>query len=119
MDTAIADTINRMDAGRIARHLDLIDWFTGNLPGISPHATARWCDSAIADTLMSDNDTSNSDRAWLVGVLASRTPDVLFDGAPADCDWDNLFSHLRAEILARRNPQTLLVCAAESPRGMV
>lgn len=117
MDAAIADTINRMDAERIARHLDLVDWLTSLKPGIQ--VAAPWTASPIADTLMSDNDTSNSDRAWLVGVLASRTPNVLFDGAPADCDWENLFSHLRAEILARRNPQTLLVCAAESPRGMV
>jgi hypothetical protein len=111
MDAAVADTINRMDAARIAKQLDLLDWFAG--PGV------RWATSIIANTLMGDLPTSNADRAWLVGVLAARTPDVVFDGAPADCDWENFFSHLRTEIESRRNPQTSSVCAAEPPRGMV
>lgn len=111
MDAAIADTINRLTAEKITKHLDLLDWFM--------MARKPWHTSAVADALMGTSASGNADRAWLVGILASRTPEVPFDGVPADCDWDNLFSHLRTEILARRNPQTLLVCAAESPRGMV
>lgn len=111
MDTAVADTINRLDAARIAKHLDLLDWFAG--PGI------QWATSIIGRTLASEDPATNSDRAWLVGALAAHTPDVAFDGAPADCDWENFFGHLRTEIEARRNPQTSSVCAAEPPRGMV
>jgi hypothetical protein len=102
MDAGIADTLNRRVAWRIANHLDLVDWFCGVMPG----SKAAWCYSPTAATLMGENNVRNSDRAWLVGALAEKTPGVDFDGIPADCDWDNLFAHFRSEILSRRDPQT-------------
>lgn len=113
MDAAVADTINRMDAGRIARHLDLIDWFCQATPGTD------WFWSNMAETFMSENATTNSDRAWLLGALAVHTPDVAFDGAPADADWDNIFSHLRSEILARRDPEIPHAGTAQTQRRVV
>jgi len=78
MDAGIADTLNRLDAEKIAKQLDLTDWFAGPGP--------NWANSSIAKTLMSENATSNADRAWLVGYLAERVPDLHFDGSPADAD---------------------------------
>jgi hypothetical protein len=108
MDAGIADTINRRDAQLITAQLD------GNDLGM-PTPEIRWPHGPMADTLMSDRPDSNGDRAWLVGQLAARTPGVAFDGSPADCDWDNLYSHLRAEILARRDPTAASAHAAETP----
>jgi hypothetical protein len=108
---AIADTINRHVVKLIAEHLDL----TGKeMPAyLSPGI--RWHNSAMAEVLMGTSTDLDGDRAWLVGFLAARTPGVDFDGHPADCDWDNLFGHFRAEIQARRDPETPPVRAAEIP----
>lgn len=88
MDAGIADTINRLFAQKLA----------GGLDEFYP----RWHQSPVAATLMGDS----SDRAWLVGFLVHPIPDLEIDSTPADADWDNLFSHLRAEILARRDLET-------------
>lgn len=107
MDAGIADTINRRDVQLIAERFDEIDeqWGDGSY----------WQVSKMADTLMGEGPATTADRAWLVGALAACTPGVHFDGAPAGCDWDNLFMHFRAEILARRDPKTPSVHAAETP----
>jgi hypothetical protein len=118
MDAGIADTLNRRTVRLIVRRLDLVDTFA-----LTDHAPkSEWYWRAMADTMLGDNDSTDSDRAWLVGALASRTPGVDFDeivdrldNLPADCDWENLFSCFRAEILARRDPQTHPACAAETP----
>lgn len=111
-DAAIADTLNRHAAQLIARQLDSVDRSLA-LIGITP-----WAFSPIAETLMGENATTSGDRAWLVGLLAARTPGLDFDG-PADADWENLISHLRAEILARRGPRTPSVREADSVRDGV
>lgn len=100
MDAGIADTLNRHTVRLLASQLDAWDADLGY------SAIAPWHRAPIADTLMGDNDATDADRAWFVGDLAARTPGVEFDGPPGDCDWDNLFSHFRAEILARRGPET-------------
>ena len=112
MDAGIADTINRRDARLIAEKLDRND--------LSEGSNARlffgpWYESPLAETIMGENASTGPDRAWLIGAFASRTPGVSFDGEPADCDWENLFAHFRAEILSRRDPQTPSVHAAETP----
>ena len=109
MDSGIADTINRLVVQKIAEHLDRVD------VDLCASEIGPWYRVSVADTLMGTNDATNADRAWLVGVLAHGTPDVDFDGHPADCDWDNLFTHFRAEILARRDPETPSVRAARIP----
>jgi hypothetical protein len=90
MDVGIADTINRIFAQKLAGGLDTL--------------YPRWHEhrSPVAATLMGDS----SDRAWLVGFLVQPIPDLEIDSVPADADWDNLFSNIRAEILARRDPET-------------
>lgn len=98
MDAGIADTINRHVAQLIAQQLDTVDAELGIV-------FVPWQHSALADTLMGDNDSTGGDRVWLIGSFAARTPGVDFDGIPADCDWENLFSHFRAEILTRRDPK--------------
>lgn len=104
MDAGIADAINRQTAARISARLDGVDIeLRGNM--LLPGQLKPWHIGPMADTLMGENDAKDADRAWLVGTLASNTPDVHFDGGPADEDWENLFSHFRAEILARRNPR--------------
>lgn len=112
MDAGTADTINRRTAQRTAEYLDLNDFLAG-LTG------DPWHDGPMAQTLMGENPASNADRAWLVGALATKTPGLDFDGTPADADWENLFTHFRAEILARRDPQTSPVHANESVRDGV
>lgn len=109
MDAGIADTLNRHVVQLMVAQLDLFD--------IDLCATEEgpWYRVSIADTLMGTNDATNADRAWLVGIIAHATPGLDFDGHPADCDWDNLFSHFRAEILSRRDPQSPPVRAAETP----
>jgi hypothetical protein len=110
MDFGIADTINRHVAQLICKHLDAMD------AELHFHRISPWYRNAMSDVMMgAHGDTSDGDRAWLVGMLAARTPDVDFDGHPADCDWDNLFSHFRAEILARRDPQSHPVREAQIP----
>jgi hypothetical protein len=115
MDAGTADTINRRDADKIAKHLDLVDWFA-SLPD---PATQAWYRSTMADTLLGTGPATNSDRAWLVGILASKVSGIAFDGAPADCDWENFYNHLRAEILARRDPQAPPARTAEPCPGSV
>lgn len=106
-DPAIADTINRHVAQRIAAYCDVADTIRN-----SPEP---WTTKPMAIDLMGENtDATNGHRAWLIGHLAARTPGLDFDG-PADADWENLFHHLRAEILARRETQTPSVCVAEIP----
>lgn len=116
MDAGTADTINRHVAELITTHLDYMDREVRALPELAelPFANKGWQHSGIALTLMGENDANDGERAWLIGLLAARTPDVAFDGHPADCDWDNLFSHFRAEILARRDPKTPHAVAAQS-----
>jgi len=98
MDAGTADAINRRDVTLIVARLDALD-----LPKYK--ATHRacthraWFDSPMADTLMSDDDRTRPDRAWLVGQLAGNLPGIAFD----DRDWDNLFQHFRDAITARRN----------------
>lgn len=114
MDFDIVDTINRRDVTKITARLDALDLPAYGGTGIP------WYRAPMADTLMSETDGSRPDRAWLVGQLAERTPGIAFDGAPADCDWDNLFAHFRAAILARRDPDSSPARTAETPvRGMV
>lgn len=119
MDFGVADTINRHVARIIAARLDQVDADMDR--GIRNPANLRpWHSSPLADVLMAETPGGRSDRAWLIGQLAARTPDVAFDGTPADADWDNLFSHFRAEILARRDPDSSPARVAEIPaRGMV
>jgi len=88
MDAGIADTLNRRDAQLFAARISLLDQ---ELTG-----------ATVTAALLSDSPDTRSYRAWLVGRLAPHTPGLRFDGEPADGDWDNLFSHIRAEILARR-----------------
>lgn len=117
MYSGIADTINRHVARLITAHLDFIDREVRAMPELTelPYPKGGWQFSAMADTLMGENDTSDGERAWFIGMLAARTPDVEFDGHPADADWENLFSHFRAEILARRDPET--PCAVSASPG--
>jgi hypothetical protein len=106
MDAGIADTINRRDAWRVALHLDDLDGRPWHL-GIE------------ADAFLSPA-CGSGEKAWLFGALAANVPGLHFDGDPADCDWDGLFSHFRAEILARRDPKTPPARAAEThPCGVV
>lgn len=111
MDAGIADTINRADAHKVAKHLDLADWLSGH--------TNPWHTRVEADVFFSPTCPSG-EKAWFFGALAAGVPDLHFDGDPADCDWDNLFSHMRAEVLARRDPETPHARAAETqPCGVV
>lgn len=112
MDAGIADTINRRDVQLIAAQLDKNDL-------AMPTPEIRWQHSPMADTLIADTPDTNGDRAWLVGALAARTVGTYFDGAPADSDWDNLFSHFRAEILNRRDPKFLSRTSGTAPCEMV
>ena len=109
MDTGTADTINRQDARKVASHLDLTDWFSGRVQTGKP-----WFLGLEAQVFLSKT-ASTGEQAWLFGFLAARVSDLHFDGAPADCDWDALLSYMRAEILARRDPKSPLVHAAEIP----
>jgi hypothetical protein len=118
MDAGIADALNRLTAQRIAKHLDLTDWFCG-VRHVAPTGTP-WHLAPMADTFMAENAATDSDRAWLLGALAVKTPGVDFESIPADADWESLFSHLRAEITIRRDPEIPHGRAAEiCPVGMV
>lgn len=115
MDHGIVDAINRRDAQLITAWLDLND--------LGPEYTAEpWYRSPVAATLMDERPGSTADRAWLIGTFAARVTGIAFDGAPADCDWDNLFAHFRDEIIARRNNVTrdpIPSVRQSSPCGMV
>lgn len=102
MDAGIVDSINRRDAALIADKVAILD--------------DLWYEGQLAAAFLS---SQNADRAWLLGQMAPGIPGLRFDGAPADCDWDNLFSHIRAEILARRDPQSPLARAAIAERDGV
>lgn len=113
MYAGVADALNRRFAQIVCGYLDAHDteqFFDGS--GL------HWYDRSLADTLASQDRATHPNRAWLVGFLAARTPGVDFDGQPQDCDWDNLFSHFRAEILARRDPKAPSV-RDKAPCGMV
>lgn len=97
MDAGTADVINRRDVTLMVARLDALD-----LPKYKA-THGPWHLSPMADTLMSDDDKTRPDRAWIVGRLAANLPGIAFDGCPADCDWDNLFQHFRDAITARRN----------------
>lgn len=112
MDAAIADTINRRDVKLMTARLDAVD-----LLGLGE---IHWHWQPFADTMLSEDPAKRPDQAWIVGAAANGIPCVHFDGAPADCDWENLFSHFRAEILARRDPDSSPAHVAETPaRSMV
>jgi len=118
MDAGIADTINRRDVQLIVAQLDSIDaGLRDGTPGAAWYRSdwGPWHLAPIASTLLCEGPATAADRAWLVGTLAARTPGVNFDGNPAECDWENLFAHFRAEILSRRDPQTPSVHVAETP----
>lgn len=102
MDAGIADAINRRDAQIGAAHMDALDVQYSNG---QPWYRTNW-----SDLVMSDE--RNSDRAWFVGAILKTAPGTRFDDFPADCDWDNLFSHFRAEIQARRDRSTHTASAA-------
>lgn len=115
-DAAIADTLNRHAAQLIARNLDFEDSVL--LPGQTEPDPA-WYTRRMADELVGTSPVVTLGRqAWQIGILASRTPGLDFD-SPADCDWENLLSHFRAEILARRDPQAPSVREADSVRNGV
>lgn len=118
MDAGIADTINRRDVALLVARCDVID---DDLRRgmILPLSLVPWFDSPMAGLFLSEDPKHRPDQAWLFGSLVANIPTVHFDGAPADCDWDNLFNHLRAEILARRDPQTPPVQVAETCLGKV
>lgn len=98
MDAGIVDAINRRDVKLIVARLDALD-----LPQYSRSVgDRRWYEAPFAETLMGES----ADRAWLVSSLAACVPGLGPNWGPADCDWENLFSHFRAEILARRDPET-------------
>lgn len=96
MDAGTVDAINRRDVQLIAERLDNSDEMF--------RAFNSWHDGPIAETIMGENCATFADRDFLVACLAERTVGVHFDGHPADCDWENLYSHFRAAILARRDP---------------
>jgi hypothetical protein len=112
MDAGIADTLNRHAARLIAEHLDGVDTRL-------PLVRLPWYMRRAVDVFFSPHASDNGYRAWLIGRDAARTPGIDFDGTPADCDWENLFSHFRAEILARRDPQTPPAGMAETLPGSV
>lgn len=104
MDAGIVDTINRQAASVVAKNLDRLDaaW----------EVEKPWHQATLSETFLSEDTSTDVDRAWYFGMLAARTPGIDLDGIPADCDWENLFSHFRAEILARRDPKTHTVRVA-------
>lgn len=139
MDAGIADAINRRDVTIICARLDALDLPKYNdslnscpcvhcapfldakhgngCSGYHCHGTCvmkrpPWHFTAMADTLMSEQDSTRSQRAWIVGQIAINARGIAFDGCPADCDWDNLFQHFRNAIRARRDPKT-----PHGPRG--
>lgn len=110
MHPGTADTLNRISAQALAAHFDELDVMFGNEP---------WYDNDWA-RLLALGGPASSDVVWLLAAIGARNPEIPFDGAPADSDWDNLFSHFRAEIQARRDTDSSPACAAEiSARGMV
>lgn len=106
MDTGIADTLNRRTVEATAAQMDILDITFGN--------AVPWYRAPLADTLMGDS----SDRAWLAVALVTGACDATFT-APADADWDNLFSHFRAEITARRRGPEIPLVRAQPLCGMV
>lgn len=111
MNFGIADTINRRDARLIAEHLDRIDGPYTDRPTIRQ----PWPVTRLGELLAGEVPASTSARVWTLVTIAAKVEGLTFDCAPADCDWDGFFTYLRAEILARRDPQTPSVCGAESP----
>lgn len=114
MDSGIADTLNRIDVLRMCRTLDQLDveWKSE-----TPWYSLNWADAIVEEPNRAD--AGHADLSWIVGAVAARTPDVRFDGQPAGCDWEGLFGHFRAEILARRGPQSPPAQAAETQLSCV
>src|ERR1041384_5865924 len=100
MDAAIADTINRQDAQKVAAFLDRF--------GVEFDGPNSWYYGVEASALMSTHLTSG-EMAWLFARLA------------ADADWDNMSTHCRAEIQAGRDraPKTPPAPAAKTQLGCV
>jgi hypothetical protein len=112
MDAGIADAINREDARLIALAFDATD--QPHAPYLYSYVPQPWYNGPMAATIMGENAATDGDRAWMLGSLASGIPGVRFDGAPADCDWENFYTHLRAEITARRDPENPPAKVAET-----
>jgi hypothetical protein len=115
MDAGVANAINREDARIIALAFDSVD--QDRAPHLYSYHPTPWYNGPMAATIMGENVATNGDRAWMLGAICSGIPGVRFDGAPADCDWDNFISHLRAEILARRDTDSSSLRAAQIPVG--
>jgi hypothetical protein len=112
MDAGIIDAINRRDVKLMVARLDALD-----LPKYKA-THGPWYLTPTGDILAGHSYLSHPDRAWLVGSLAANLPGIAFDGEPAGGDWENLFSHFRAEVLARRvsrDPKTPHADRAETP----
>jgi len=119
MDAGIADGINRRTAEAIAARMDNID---ESLDIRFPEVGSPWYHGSMAATIMGENpDAGPEDLRWLVSSLGVATWGSGFDGTPADADWDNLYSHLRAEVVARRyrDPKPPPAPAAETQLGCV
>ena len=107
MDAGIADAINRRDVTLICARLDALDLPQYKDSTRSTRSThGPWWRAPLADTLMSEDDATRGDRAWLIGALSGNMSGIAFDGEPASGDWDNLFAHFRAAITARRDPES-------------
>lgn len=112
MDSAIADTLNRLDAEKLARRCDEVDDAI-RVGLLLPGGLKPWYYSPMARTFLGDR---LDDQKYLIESIALTTSGLRFDGEPADGDWDNLLTHIRAEIQARRDrdPQTPPTKAAET-----
>lgn len=99
MDAGIADTLNRRDVVIITARLDALDLprYTGT--------HGPWHLGPMADILMSDDDATRSQRAWIVGQITLNARGIRFDGEPAGGDWDGMFRYLREAIASRRDPK--------------
>jgi hypothetical protein len=112
MDPGIADAINRRTAQAVAARMDGIDV---GLDIRFPEVGSPWYHGSMAATIMGENpDAGPQDLRWLVSALGLATWGTGFDGTPADADWDNLYSHLRAEVVARRDRDPEIPCVAAS-----
>lgn len=115
MDAGTADTINRLDVALLVAHLDALDTRLTRLTG----DRKPWHLGPFGEAFLSDHPSDSSYKAWLIGRHAWRIPDLHFDGAPADCDWDNFFGHVRTAILTRRADRNPPATEAENRCGSV
>lgn len=116
MNASIADLLNRRFAAVFAEHLDTIDVeVRASLPNnklISWHQPPM-----LSEALLKEDENAK----WLIVAITEGSPDLDVDRVPADADWENLFTHLRAEIESRRARDTDSSSrrANESVAGMV